>query len=397
MQADISLKNCTACGHTPGNPLITIPNYPCVEGILYPENPFKNHKCDINIAVCDNCGTIYNLTRPPVAFLEDNYFRYYSPIIQENTSMGKYRQELFNCAFEYAGKTKGSVYQDSCQDGTLLHRFRDAGWTVAGNELDIHGELARKQGMDIKRTNLRDAIINEKYDLFLSAHVIEHMDDVTLYLKKIASLLNENGKVVIQSPGFEDRLDAYGVFQWISCHASYFSEATRRGVFARCGFEIDEILHQMNGTQTVLARYTGRTSDYRADPALEREMLGKYDKKEKSLLTKLTDLLIEHIGEKDRLLFYGAGQALTNILFYNPYLLKHEHVIVDISQHKHGQRIQLSPQPVSSPESAVDFKPDTVIVASPGFQQEILEVCKQLYTPTKAVTLMPEPSITSLN
>ena len=84
-------------------------------------------------------------------------------------------------------------------DGLLLNIFKNNGCEVFGYELnDKAREYAKKKyNIDLKPNFLED---NQKYDIIILSHVIEHFKEPKEILLKIKSMLNDNGFIYIEVP-----------------------------------------------------------------------------------------------------------------------------------------------------------------------------------------------------
>ena len=84
-------------------------------------------------------------------------------------------------------------------DGLLLNIFKNNKCEVQGYELnDRAREYAKnKYNIFLKQNFLED---NQKYDIIILSHVIEHFKEPKEILLKIKSMLNENGFIYIEVP-----------------------------------------------------------------------------------------------------------------------------------------------------------------------------------------------------
>jgi len=75
-----------------------------------------------------------------------------------------------------------------------------------------------------------DKMVNEKYDLVLSSHVIEHVDDDFLFLKTLRSRVKDNGYLILFAP-----IEEPG---YIFFHVRNYSQAGLENIVKSAGFEI---------------------------------------------------------------------------------------------------------------------------------------------------------------
>ena len=84
-----------------------------------------------------------------------------------------------------------------------------------------------------------------KYDLLTAFHVIEHLQDPITILKQLASLLKENGKMIIEVPNANDALlsiyknKAFSEFTYWSPHLYLYNPHTLRKLGEKAGLKVD--------------------------------------------------------------------------------------------------------------------------------------------------------------
>jgi SAM-dependent methyltransferase len=82
--------------------------------------------------------------------------------------------------------------------------------------------------------------MRNKYDLIVSFHVLEHISNPNLFIKKVRDLLCEEGMVIFEVPNveesFSEECKAYEQFKWLRAHISYFSAKTLYELMKKNGF-----------------------------------------------------------------------------------------------------------------------------------------------------------------
>ena len=100
----------------------------------------------------------------------------------------------------------GRLLDIGCGNGHLLLEARDDGWKVEGLELSQAYAEAIRERLDIAVTvaDLFDFDVpEEKYNLVVMRHVLEHIPDSIAALRKIRSLLKPGGGAVLEFPNIE--------------------------------------------------------------------------------------------------------------------------------------------------------------------------------------------------
>lgn len=176
------------------------------------------------------------------------------------------------------------IMEPGCGDGCNLLPYHLLGKEVLGSDYDAAClEAGRRTGMRLLQGGTEELLkCEEKADLILLSHVVEHFIDVDGELEKIAGLLGEGGYVYVEVPGirnlnrarsqvlsedgFRSTNDFLGYIQFQ--HNFDFELSTLKSFFERNGFRF------IAGDEWVRALfiYTGRASvvagedEYRARP-----------------------------------------------------------------------------------------------------------------------------------
>jgi SAM-dependent methyltransferase len=107
----------------------------------------------------------------------------------------------------YLGKNKpGRLLEVGCGNGHRLAQYRDLGWRVEGQEVDLKAAKLARQLYDLKIhlgpvEELR--IPDATFDAIIMHHVIEHLHHPEMVLAECHRLLRTNGKLVVVTPNFE--------------------------------------------------------------------------------------------------------------------------------------------------------------------------------------------------
>ena len=158
-----------------------------------------------NVYQCEKCFLYFieSPTDEEIYLLYKN--EYHNSIKNKIFELAKSKMRYARCLNQF-NFIKNSINCDNkkvCEigafDGLLLNIFKNNGCKVFGYELnDRAREYAKnKYNIDLKPNFLED---NQKYDIIILSHVIEHFKEPKEILLKIKSMLNENGFIYIEVP-----------------------------------------------------------------------------------------------------------------------------------------------------------------------------------------------------
>ena len=138
-------------------------------------------------------------------------------------------------------QTKKSILEVGQGGGFGLKYFRDLGHQVKGIDPSISSREFSISKLGISENNLiqkdyADCEINEKFDIIILNHVLEHFVNPDEIAEKLKNNLNENGVILIRVPNHDsyDR-KKYGT-KWpayLPFHIHYFSEKSLISLFEK--------------------------------------------------------------------------------------------------------------------------------------------------------------------
>lgn len=161
----------------------------------------------------DNIGKYYDLNYEPhnhTYSLKDEILnKIYGMYLSNNKLIKLIKREnvtittkFWNCLSSKNIMTKNSSILDvGCGDGKFLRILQKGGFkNLTGIDLFIDEENMKKNNIQIIKSSLEDFKPNHKYDVIISNHSFEHMDNQIKNLKCFENLVKSNGIIVIRIP-----------------------------------------------------------------------------------------------------------------------------------------------------------------------------------------------------
>ncbi len=259
-------KLCHVCGSPALN---IIQKYSLLKRVTSDSQPWsKNGK----LGICSSCGCVQKITDKnwfeEIEKIYDAYSIYElsdgkeQPVFEQQTGAASSRSsKLIEKVLELIDFSKtGNLLDVGCGNGALLKSFSHAkpDWELFGTELsDKHlTEIEKIPGVKKLYTCPLENI-PEKFNAITMLHLLEHIYNPVVFLKKAYNLLNDDGILIIELPNFID--NPFDLL--IADHATHFTLKSLNNLLAEAQFEvIFESTEFIFKESTVIARKT--KSDY---------------------------------------------------------------------------------------------------------------------------------------
>ena len=143
-----------------------------------------------------------------------------------------------------------SILDFGCGAGGFLDYAQHSARKVTGIELEKALQPSFKQrGLNVF-SDLQAALEDvNKWDLITAFHVVEHLSDPRTMLKELSSLLDEDGRLIIEVPSSDDALltlynnEPFQNFTYWSQHLFLFNAKTLNDLVKQAGLKINWIKH----------------------------------------------------------------------------------------------------------------------------------------------------------
>lgn len=246
------LRNCNLC-HCSNHKVLH------KESLLLDVGGLKNilnTKSEIYCVCCLNCGMSYLHPMPTFEELREYYESDYDIILDRNCQSylkgsGYITNQLV--AFEKYVR-KGRLLDVGCGTGNFVFRARELGWDAYGVEIS-------KRHSDFLRYELRLNVVNscveevdfgpDFFDVVILNHVLEHLFDPKMVLKKIYGCLKKGGILALYVPNefgcLYSRLMLNNLlFYWQprerpTDHLYFFNKKTIRRLLRSMGYRIVDL------------------------------------------------------------------------------------------------------------------------------------------------------------
>lgn len=209
------------------------------------------------------------------------------------------------------------VIDIGCNDGTLLRRLGDFGYTgLVGVEPNkVAANIAKASDLpiyvDYLTYELSEKIVLEhgQFDAAFCRHVVEHVPDLDGFFQSARLLLKDNGLFVVEVP-YVERAMAQGnpSILWEE-HVSYFTQDQMRYLLSKQGFEIleERVYAFGGGSMAFVARKKADLPQVSTPPDFAKNATKKFVADMGVYKTKLQQLVSSAQEAGRDIIMYGAA------------------------------------------------------------------------------------------
>jgi len=192
---------------------------------------FQCYGYDKKVFKCSNCGLVQLLPRWTQNELNELYSRY----SEKKDFVGQKRTENERLYLDQFINEKDRVLEIGCGLGDNLRRLKELGYNVVGIDKDPkvcdNILIFNKDYQELDQDK-------DKYDFIYSIHVMEHIPDPKLFIRKIIDSLNSKGRFILEVPNVDDpllriyKIKEFNSFYWYPYHLYFFNERTLERLFS---------------------------------------------------------------------------------------------------------------------------------------------------------------------
>lgn len=162
---------------------------------------------------CLDCDSIYMHKRLKKSYINKAYHQYYTHSKNQPNPIKNFLSNILtmlnhNFLSDIDRKSAGKILDIGCGNGDLLNKLKDPNWEKTGIEID---ENARKEAYNNKIQVIEGGYrvledIDEKFDVIIVSHVLEHVYDPKNLIRLAIKALNKDGEIWFQWPNPESEL-----------------------------------------------------------------------------------------------------------------------------------------------------------------------------------------------
>ncbi len=202
---------------------------------------------ELKVLECSGCSLVYLSN---VDHIDENFYE--ESNMHKEIDFNRWQNETKEDderRFEFVKSmiTNKSVLDFGSGNGGFALRAKEVSSNIATVEL----EKAVAPFYAKKSLRLYDDLdkIEEKFDYITAFHVIEHLSEPEVILKKMKNLLKDGGKIIIEIPNAEDALlsiyesEAFSKFTYWSCHLYLYNQHTIKLLAKKASLKVEFVKH----------------------------------------------------------------------------------------------------------------------------------------------------------
>jgi len=196
------------------------------------------------VVVCENCQT-YRTMPYFVTDYSDQEF-YCEHYLKNERLFRKFARDILRIIIRY--KQGGRFLDIGSSVGFMLEEAKKNGFNAEGIELNEKAvTIARSKGLVVNKCDISGAGFNENtFDVVVLNHVLEHIIDISDFIKQIKRIIALNGILVIGVPNHDSWAADLFRTQWYGWgfpeHIWHFDKTSLSGLLVKNKFKIKEII-----------------------------------------------------------------------------------------------------------------------------------------------------------
>lgn len=323
---------CVVCGWYMDE-VLSFPEFPLTD--VFVDEYREGVYVDQSFCMCENCGhgQLSTIIHPNVLYNEYNYsFR---------ASRGGANDKFFQFLDDVHSDRFESIIEVGCNDCYLLNKLRDKADYLIGIDpvLKGHEDEYNDDKLKVYGDFIENVIVGKhKNSLYLSSHVIEHLDDPRGMLEKLVDSSSDDCLFIFQFPSLDYLVFDHRFDQVYNHHLHYFSLYSFKTLLDSVGCSIIAYDYLPNYWGTLMVAFS---KDKATGCSVDSTQINIDDLKSSYVDFILSmDLFREYAlsaCKNTKMFCYGATLQFPMLMYYNDGLIPHIDSIVDEDRNKSGK------------------------------------------------------------
>ncbi len=343
-----------------------------------------------DVVACKYCGFTFAINIPDQSSLNNFYQESKHHLHTELPSgLKKIHRDFFEFIIRHLPLTKQTKILDIGSGmGHFLQHFKTAGFTcLLGMEPSSAAvQLARQfYGLEIQSATVDTFESHDLFNLITLCGVLEHIADLRESIRKINSLLHQDGYLFIAVPdviSFGTTSPAEAFLEFALEHINFFSIVSLNNLMASEGFSkitINSHYNDFYGNNYLLAIYRKKIKSETAIQIDEKATVSikAYIDLSKQKLEQTAQQIASLVNSQEPVIIWGAGTLTSRLLCDTNLGQANTKYIVDRNASLHGKI--LNGLSIKAPEIIKENLGLTIFIASTTYAAEIKNTLERQY------------------
>ena len=320
---------------------------------------------DLEIYQCPFCGLI-QIQHEPV-----DYFRDVIRAVAVSNDMREFRNEYFKEFVDYFDLKEKRIVEIGCGCGEyidIMKQFCDHVYGIEHKSVSVNSANENGNTVFEAFVETSDTVIpGAPYDAFFIMNFLEHIPDLSGFLKGIYNNLSDDGCGLVEVPNGDFVIKHKMFSEFMLEHLSYFTTDTLRRTLEINGFEVltcDSIWHDYILSAKVRKR---KNTDVVA-----------FNEYKDEIIAKLRSDIMQATENEHKVAVWGAGhQALTLLAMAE--VSDNVTCVIDSAPFKQNCITPVSHIPIYGPEAIMAQGIDYIIIMAGSYSDEIKKKLEKEY------------------
>lgn len=390
-------RPCPTCAHSPLREFYLMQGVPTNSCILLESkaDALRYPLGDLLLAHCSECGFVTNLRFSP-QHVE------YSPRYEETQSFSgtfnAFARRLAEDLVERLGVRGQRVVEIGCGKGEFLALLCELGDNEGlgidpGCRPERHAQSALGDRLRFERALYQPGQLDERADLVVSRHVLEHVPDPLAFLRSIRSEMGAHARLLIEVPDVLRVLEEGAFWDLYHEHCSYFSGGSLARTLELAGFFVEDLWIDFGDQYLLALARPARPGEARAELDLARDQgryadaLRGFGRRCTAQLSRWSNELTGAARRGEDVVLWGSGSKAVSFLSTLGREALAVRGVVDINPHRQGRYLPSLARKVLAPEELRRVAPSRVIAMNPLYRDEIAADLERLGIAAELLTL----------
>ncbi len=308
---------------------------------------FNFGKINLSFGLCLTCGHIFQTESVSKRAMSNHYRKlsmYVDNLLKPSEGKIKSVKRHVSIIKNEFKSFPNSILEISSMNSFNLKMMKRSGakkiYSLEPNERVAN--LLRKENIKVFNNKIENFKSNLKFDLIILSHVLEHLYNPLIALKKCFNVQKENQKILVEVPLFE-RIENYKIGSMGLEHIHYFSEKNLNELITSAGYRIDFVSKIFKSTEfpfiTIIASKVSKIKKEKANNFKSNlQNIKKYINLA-SFEWKRVESKLKKIPKNVPKYLFGAGPFTSQLLYYTKFDKKNLIGILDNSIIKQGKNL----------------------------------------------------------